>query len=52
MACPSCGAKPVTPVVRDGFPTIWSWVKPTPDLVPVPTDEAIALLELINGEVD
>jgi hypothetical protein len=52
MACPSCGAKPVVPVVRDGYPTIWSWVKPSADLVPVPTEEAIALLEQMNGKVD
>jgi hypothetical protein len=51
MACASCGSRPVTPIVRDGYPTIWAWVQPTPDLVAVPADEAIALLIALNGEV-
>lgn len=52
MACPSCGnSRPPTPVVRSGLPTIWAWVVPTPDLVAVPSHEAIALIESMNGPV-
>lgn len=50
MACGSCGSsRPMTPVVRDGFPTVWSWLLPSADLEPVPTEDAIPLLELLNG---
>lgn len=52
MACASCAGKPVTPIVRDGMPTIWSWVQPTPDIVAVPTEDAVALIERMNGKVD
>lgn len=51
MACASCGSKPVTPVVRQGLPTIWAWVPPTPDLVAVPIEDAEMTLYLLNGPV-
>jgi len=42
----------MTPFVRDGLPTVWSWLKPSADLQPVATSEAIALLEATNGLVN
>lgn len=53
MACSSCGnSRPVTPVVVNGMPTIWTWLKPSPDLVPVDTAEALVVIESMNGPVN
>jgi hypothetical protein len=51
MACASCGSKPMTPVVRQGYPTIWAWVEPAPDLVAIPVADAETTLFLLNGPV-
>lgn len=41
----------MTPIVQTGYPTIWAWITPSPDLIAVPVEEALALLEQTNGPV-
>lgn len=47
---PCCGrTEPITPIVRDGLPTVWAYLPPVHGLAPVAPNDLDAVFNVLDA---